>query len=535
MSFDPSVVATLLVASFDLILGGVILAQGPRDRTNAAYAFFALTVALWGFGVGFFLSSVEVAWSGFLARFLYLAGGSIPASFLFFALVFNAAKKAPLWQGMLVFLPTLLFIPLYFLTDTVIRGYAETAGGRGFVYGDLRFLFDLHLWGYFAIAFFVLLRKYLAQESKPAKEHILFIMLGTYIVLAIAGATNVVAPLLSIFDLIWIGPTATVLWIGIVAYAVARHQLFNIRVIATEMLVVSLWIFLLGRVFFSSGPSDLLINLISFAVVLVLGFFLIRGIIKEVAQREHIEVLADHLKTANERLTALDKQKTEFVSFASHQLRAPLTALKGYASLLLEGSYGKLAPDVAETIGKMSDSSRNMALMVEDFLNVSRIELGIMKYDKKDFDLCAILTDIGKEFASIAAEKKIAFALHCPPEPVMVHGDSGKLTQVLTNVIDNSIKYTPAGEVRVGLAVDNAKGVAVVSVHDTGVGIPQESLTKLFEKFVRGKNANEANTQGTGLGLFIARQFVEAHDGRLWAESEGPGRGAAFFIELPRS
>jgi signal transduction histidine kinase len=284
--------------------------------------------------------------------------------------------------------------------------------------------------------------------------------------------------------------------------------------------------------FGEQSRDAVLVDALVLLFTIVFGYFLIRSVRSEVKHRQQIEKLAQNLEKANDRLKELDKQKTEFVSLASHQLRAPLTALKGYASLLLEGSFGALTPDVASAVAKMGESSRNMAYTVEDFLNVSRIELGIMKYSKEPFDFCSMVTDITKDLGIVASAKNLKVALTCPTEKAIVNGDANKIKQVLSNLIDNAIKYTPQGDVRVKLEITQ-NHTARFSVTDTGVGIPSESIGKLFDKFVRGKNAQSANTQGTGLGLYVAKQFVEAHDGKIWAESEGEGKGSTFYVELP--
>lgn len=532
MYFDWQIGVTLLVASIDLLLGVVILLQNLKNPIYIAYSFFALTVAAWGFGVGFFLATPEAATSDFLARFLYFAGGSIPASFLYFAYVFNAKRLLSFPRTLLVFLPSLLFVPLYFFTDLIIAGYSGMVGpGKGFHYGILHYLFDLHLWGYFLIAFFVLRRRYI-ENLGGGRLHTVFVIIGTYIVLAVAGVTNVLAPLFSTFDLIWIGPTATFMWVGIVSYAVLRHQLFNIRVIATELFVISLWLLLLLRIFVSEGTRDSTLNIVTFSATVVLGLFLIRGIIRDLESRERIEALAKDLAKANVRLKELDKLKSEFVSIASHQLRSPLTAIKGYASLLLEGSYGVIAGGAKEAIQKIFESSKLMVLSIEDFLNVSRIEQGRMTYDYSDFSIVKLTKDVAEELLPAARGKGLQLSFGAPREDITVHADLGKMKQVIVNLIDNAIKYTPTGTVDVKVTRGNNKR-ARVAVTDSGVGISKETMERLFDKFVRAPNANEVNVSGTGLGLYVAKQLIEAQGGKIWAESVGEGRGSTFFIELP--
>ena len=238
--------------------------------------------------------------------------------------------------------------------------------------------------------------------------------------------------------------------------------------------------------------------------------------------------LNGELKSANEKLKDLDKLKTEFVSLASHQLRSPLTAIKGYTSMLLEGDYGDIDPKAKETIERVMESSNNLTMVVEDLLNVTKIESGGMKFEMAPFDLSKVVEDEAKDL-SITADKK-GLKLNFESDPLcMTNGDQEKIRQVVINLIDNSIKYTKEGSVNVSVRKKDNK--VIFSVKDTGMGMTQETKDSLFQKFARGDGAR-MNTTGTGLGLYLAKQIVEAHKGRVWVESEGVGKGSTFFVEL---
>ncbi|MFA6392493.1 MAG: HAMP domain-containing sensor histidine kinase [Candidatus Paceibacterota bacterium] len=245
---------------------------------------------------------------------------------------------------------------------------------------------------------------------------------------------------------------------------------------------------------------------------------------------KEIERLNGELGDANEKLKGLDKLKTEFVSLASHQLRSPLTAIKGYASMLMDGDYGEMTKEAKEAIDRMYQSSKNLTIVVEDLLNVTKIESGGMKFEMAPFDLSIIVEDEVKDF-SIATEKK-GLKLNFEKDSdtsFMVNGDKEKIRQIIINFIDNSVKYTKEGSVNV--SVKNQNNKVVFCVKDTGMGMTEEVKDSLFQKFARGDGAR-MNTTGTGLGLYLAKQIVEAHKGRVWVESEGEGKGSAFFMEL---
>ncbi|MFA6416140.1 MAG: HAMP domain-containing sensor histidine kinase [Candidatus Paceibacterota bacterium] len=262
---------------------------------------------------------------------------------------------------------------------------------------------------------------------------------------------------------------------------------------------------------------------------------------KEVSQREKIEKLAvdlersnTELEVANEKLKELDKQKTEFVSIASHQLRSPLTAIKGYSSMLLEGSFGKITGKSREAVQVVFESSQKLVGVIEDFLNITRIELGKMKYEMTTIDMGHMVESVVNELKPNVMRRGLTMTFTGAEGPYNIFADAGKLNQVFLNVIDNAIKYTEKGSIAVAVArrQEGGKNLIRFTSTDTGVGMDQATIPKLFEKFVRATGAGAINITGTGLGLYVAKQIVEAHGGKIWAESAGKGKGSQFIVEM---
>jgi signal transduction histidine kinase len=268
--------------------------------------------------------------------------------------------------------------------------------------------------------------------------------------------------------------------------------------------------------------------------MIILGLLLNRSVKQEVAARQKIQLLAVDLEKANVRLTELDRQKSEFVSFATHQLRAPLTAMKGYASLLLEGDMGKLPKEAKQGVDRIYESTKTLTSIVDDYLNISRIELGTMKYAFETIDLKMLIEDTVAELKPNIDKSGLAFAFMAENSGTdyRITADRDKLKQVIANVIDNSMKYTPKGSIAATLSLDKPHHKFIFAVKDSGVGIAPETLPRLFQKFSRADNANKVNIRGTGLGLFVAKQMVEAHHGTIRAESAGEGKGSTFIVEL---
>ncbi len=245
---------------------------------------------------------------------------------------------------------------------------------------------------------------------------------------------------------------------------------------------------------------------------------------------KQVEIQATALEVANEKLKGLDKLKSEFLSLASHQLRSPLTAIRGYASILSEGGFAGASDSAKEMVNRIFESSTNMAKMVEDFLNVSKIEQGGMKYEKVNFDFAEIVSAVAKDQSIVAESRGLALSYSQDDSNHTIFGDKEKLRQVVINFIDNSIKYTEKGSIEVSVTSKNGK--VIFAAKDTGRGVSPIEKDALFQKFSRGSGA-KVNSGGSGLGLYLAKEIVNAHDGNIGIDSPGEGKGSTFYVELP--
>ncbi len=237
-------------------------------------------------------------------------------------------------------------------------------------------------------------------------------------------------------------------------------------------------------------------------------------------------------QTANQRLKELDQLKTEFISVASHQLRTPLSAIKWSLKMLMDKDLGPLTSEQEDMLGKGYQSNERMLALINDLLNVSRIEEGRFTYTFTDEDVEPLITELLDELRHVADEKHITLSVDVAPRPLpKVRVDVQKLHLALQNLVDNALKYTPVGG-NIGIQAHVQGDELIVSVQDSGVGIPIHQHTRVFTKFFRGDNVMRMQTEGTGLGLFIAHSIVQKHHGRIWFESH-EGRGTTFYIALP--
>ncbi|MCH7828509.1 HAMP domain-containing histidine kinase [Patescibacteria group bacterium] len=309
-------------------------------------------------------------------------------------------------------------------------------------------------------------------------------------------------------------------------------RLFVIRVVLTQMLVGIISVLLFINLVLSRTAFEYFWKGGLLIAFLAAGYLFVKSVINEIKQRQELE-------RAHVKLKELDEAKSEFVSIASHQLRTPLTAIKGYISMLMEGSYGKLSSKQKKPITNIYDSNERLIRLVNDLLNISRIESGRIKMEPQKAKLQEVLQGVVDELKIKAKQKNLKLVLRKPKLPLPSFNlDPAKMRNVVLNIIDNAIRYTAKGSITLRLTPQpenrnlQTKSV-LITIKDTGEGMSKEELQHLFESFTRGKTGTKMWTEGAGLGLYIAKQFVQMHKGKIWAKSPGKGKGSTFFIELP--
>lgn len=228
------------------------------------------------------------------------------------------------------------------------------------------------------------------------------------------------------------------------------------------------------------------------------------------------------------RLRRLEQVRRDFVANVSHELRTPLSSIKGYAETLREGALDDKENRLlfVRTIEEQAD---RLSKLVDDLLDLSAVESGHRLPKLASTDLRALAVDVTRQFSAAAAERGVTLAA-ASSGPALALADGEQVRQVIANLVDNAIKYTEAGG-RVEVALETKGSEVVVSVRDTGVGIPEADLTRVFERFYRVDKARAREAGGTGLGLAIVKHLVEAQGGRVWVESRQPG-GSTFFFTL---
>jgi signal transduction histidine kinase len=229
------------------------------------------------------------------------------------------------------------------------------------------------------------------------------------------------------------------------------------------------------------------------------------------------------------QLRDLDRSKDVFLSTVSHELRTPLTSISGFVELLSDTASGPLTDDQRRMLEIVERNTNRLRGMIEDLLTLSRIETGTFKTVREHTDVAEL---VDRAMRSLGSPADVTVYTHCPPKPMVAEVDPYQIERVLTNLLSNAVKFTPAGgEVVVSIHEDGDD--VVLSVSDTGIGIPQEEQPELFTRFFRASNAVEASIPGTGLGLTIVRNIIANHNGEVKLRSE-PGEGTTVTVRLPR-
>ncbi len=249
--------------------------------------------------------------------------------------------------------------------------------------------------------------------------------------------------------------------------------------------------------------------------------------------QEKITDATRELKSTNKKLVALDEAKDEFISMASHQLRTPLTSIKGYLSMILEEDLGKVNPAQEKALKEAFGSSQRMVYLIADFLNVSRIKTGKFMIETKEVDLPEIVREELTQLREMAGSRELTLKYDQPEVFPRVKLDDNKIRQVMMNMVDNAIYYTPTGGT-ITIQLYSTGDEVIFKVIDSGIGVPKEEQHKLFTKFYRAGNARKSRPDGTGLGLFMAQKIVVEQGGAIIFESE-EGKGSTFGWRFPLS
>lgn len=514
-----------------------------KNKLHYLWAVFCFAVFLFGLGVYFVGGALTPEEASFSWKLAHVGAIMIPVLFLHFVYEFLGKKNVKLLT--------------FFYIISGIFLVADFAGGlfidnMRFVFNEFYFdsppgllypFYTVMFFGLTAYSHFLLWRGYNETNDRLTKDRIKLFFFGMAV--SFAGGGFNFFPVYGV-DIYPFMNMTVLLYPLIISYAIIKHQLFDIKLILVELAVFLLNLFLFINIFTSHTKLDYVLNISVALSVVAFSFFLVRGIYGEIRDRERIEELAWERARANEKLRAMETQKTEFVSIASHQLRTPLTIIKGYASMVLEGTFGPINETARKAIEKLYESTVNVASLVEDLLTVSRIEQGRTTIDFRKVNFKLFIKEVLAELKKDADEAKIIMSFS--PESTgeyFVMIDEYKLKQAVRQILDNAIRYSVGpGLVSVVIAYDQVTNRVRLSVSDTGPGMTKSQISHIFDTYNSKTAMIDDGTESTnsvsekqerthGFGLYIAQEIIEAQQGSIHIKSAGVGQGTTVIVELP--
>jgi len=525
-----SKVLILLINAVAFYLATLIYRDGPRKKVNLIYLFSTLLMFLWinAAYIPRFIGQNDPETGLVLLKIAWFAT-PLFFSFLYLLTVYliGEQEKYKILNKIVLIIGIITAVVTGF-TSKIVTGIEYIDNIMVIIYGPWMYIFLGAVSLVIAATLVPIFR-----ENVLKNKRIIPFLAGVFIFYVANVIFNIVFPIFFGFARFYFfGDYSTLILLIFTAYGILRYRFLNIKVIATELLTFAIWLALAVDIFTTGNWGDEILEIVVLVMITLFGILLIRSVKNEIKHREQVEKLAKQLRKANAKLKKLDKAKSEFLSIAAHQLRTPLTGIKGYLSMMIDGDFGTLNKEQLKIIKSVFEGSERLNRLVNVFLNISRIESGRLKFEKQSVFIVSLVERIVRNFKFEAQKRGLKLIFNKPKKKIKaIIIDQDKITDVINNLIDNAIKYTKKGSVTV--EIKEEEGRIIFSVTDSGIGISDVGITELFNKFSRSRASEKVNTTGSGLGLYIAKRLIEAHGGKIWAKSRGEGKGSTFTFSLP--
>lgn len=710
-------VLLLITAVCCLLLGTIVLIQDSQKLTNQLFAGICLCFVVWAITISFFLSAQSEEVALLSSKGFYIIAAIFPCLLLIFASIFPRGDKTSIGTKILVIILGIVMSLSIALSPDFVIGQivlSSDTGNRIIVEPMSYLIYSSYFVAIFAAGIYIAFRKFFENTGNTKMQAGLY-ALGILINSVPGVVTNLLLPYFGVYDYIWVGPVASVFFLGFATYSIIRHSLFDIRLAAVRTVAYGLALVSLSVIYYllayvvsmtlfrGQVSSQISISPVNIALALVLAFLFqpiknffdkitndifyrdryhsddffaelnevlstttdLRGLLQRAAtviastlkadqafffvQYNHVHhvssgtehhstipvhdahrlneyvaevgsdvivtellpenhaiqrLLVSHkvailmplmrkdtvlgylalgeqrssgyttrdikvlttisdelviaiqnalsvqevkdinthlqqridsatkeLRTSNAQLRHLDTTKDEFLSMASHQLRTPLTSVKGYISMVLEGDAGKITDMQKHLLSEAFVSSERMVHLIHDFLNVSRLQTGKFMLETRPIDLVKLVDSEVRSLVRTAEARNMKLKFTHSGELPLLNIDENKIQQVVMNYIDNAVFYSHEDTV-ITVSLRLIDGLVELRVHDTGIGVPKHEQAQLFRKFYRASNARKQRPDGTGVGIYLAKKVITAHGGNVLFESE-EGRGSTFGFTLP--
>ena len=512
------------VAVISLLLGIFIFAKNPKSLVSKILLIISLLFGLW-------IVADLIVWvnpnSQIVMFFWSLFGiifSLISVFCVYFYEVFTDGKDISFYKKVAL---SAFVIPMIALTPTIynLNGFDRIVCGAN----ESKFLIFYKLVLGIIVFSWIIISAVAKHKKIPVDSRKQSILLATGIeafLLSFFVATFIASyltekGLIGDFGLEQYGLFGMVIFMAFLTYMIVKFKAFDIKLIATQALIWASVILIGSQFFFIQNNTNRVLTGITLITTSIIGLMIVRSVKKEIALREELEI-------ANNNQQSL-------IHFVSHQLKGFFTKSKMIFAGLLEEDFGQTS-DLMKSVAKEGLLSDNNAVaMIQDILGASNYKKGTIAYDMKEIDLAKITKDVCDSFKKEIDERSLELKIDISEKPVVILADQTQIIQVFKNLVDNSIRYTPSGSVTVSLkeSIVDGKHKALFEISDTGVGLSEKDKSKLFTEGGKGEDSLKYNVNSTGYGLFIVKKIVENHNGKIWAESEGRGKGSRFCVVLP--
>ncbi|KKQ87856.1 MAG: Histidine kinase-, DNA gyrase B-, and [Parcubacteria group bacterium GW2011_GWF2_38_8] len=532
--FDFSIAPTLLFYSYipiiiiALFLSFFIFFKNRYSLQSKLLLMITLSFSVWAFDqivqwTAIYVSAVHFSW-----QIIVLFEMLVFIFTLYFTAVFLNKKDINFKYKLLlgaVFLPIVIFLP----TNLNINSFdlQQCQSNYGFLW-EYIYIFEVSS---IVIMMYMFYKKFRSlAKGDSFKKQIVILATGIFLFLGMFTATNILGDSLLVYEFNLIGPIGMVAFVALLAFMIVKFKTFNIKLIATQALVWGLVALIGSQFFFIKVATNFILNGVTFIGIIIFGQFLIKSVKKEIEQKEELAKL-------NINLEDLLKQRESLVHLVTHKVKGSFTRSKYIFAGILDGTFGDVSSEVKKC-AEQGLQSDNVGIQTVDLvLNAANLEKGTVKYEMRTIELKELVEKTILEKKVSAEAKGLKIETEIKNDAYNVIGDAVWLKEVMNNLVENSIKYTREGTIKIGLEKKSApsaggKSKILFYVKDTGVGITPEDKKDLFTEGGRGKESVKINIDSTGYGLYSVKLIVEAHKGKVWAESEGAGKGSTFWVEL---
>lgn len=518
---------SMFLGGLTSLLSAVLIYTYNRQKENIVWLILNLSAALWSFSYFFMINSKSQGQAYLFGWLLHVGGIFIPLLLNLFVLVTTNTYKKYRTIFFIASILAIFFIsiaPTSYLVKSVepadVFNYMTKAGSLFIFYTAYFFILSI-------ITEVILYLEIIKTKDRLIRLRLTYIFWATVIGYIGGGPAFFLT-----FD-IPIPPYLIILFVFyplIITYAILKHNLFNIKVISTEILLGILWVIIILKIFIANTDQDRITSALLLVVTIVVSIFSIRKTKQEILHREKIEHLAKELEAANSKLKELDELKSEFISLATHHISSPLTAIKGYVSLLQETESPEEYARSKSVLGTVQKLTNNTVNLVKDFIEVHRIDEGKIKLELTNFYIKELIDQLIVEFEPQIKRKEIDFRYENNiTKESQIHADRSRLKEAISNIIENSIKYTEHGNIEINTFVRN--DTCFIKITDNGIRNLPTISPRLLRKLTQSGNVGEANIIGNGIGIYAAKLLIEANNGRLWIESTS---GTTYFnVEFP--